>query len=78
MGYFVDFVPYKYQTKSKLSHKYLKSTKLCEIDISKISVSNMKYHSVCQKPISPSSIPVPRVRTHYTIFNPTSEDNTIR
>ena len=40
MGYFVDFVPYRYQTKSKLSHKYLKTKKLREIDISKISVSN--------------------------------------
>ena len=43
MGYFVDFVPYKYQIKSKLFHKYLKSTKLREIDISKISVFNKKY-----------------------------------
>ena len=28
---------------SKLSHKYLKSTKLHEKDISKLSVSNQKY-----------------------------------
>ena len=33
MGYFDDFVPYRYQTKSKLSHKYLKTKKLREIDI---------------------------------------------
>ena len=26
MGYFADSVPYKYQTKSKLFHKYLKNT----------------------------------------------------
>ena len=37
IGYFVDFVSYKYQTKSKLFHKYLKSTKLRKIDLSKIS-----------------------------------------
>ena len=56
MGYFVDFVPYKFQTKSKLSQKYLKSTKLREIHASKISVSKYEiYRIVFQKPISPST-----------------------
>ena len=57
MGYFIDFVPLKYQSQSKLSHKYLTSTNLreIEIDISKISVSNQKYRIGFQKPISPST-----------------------
>ena len=40
IGYFNDVVLYKYQKKSKVSHKYLLSTKLRKIDMLKISVLN--------------------------------------
>ena len=51
MGYFVDFVPYKYQTKSKLSHKYLKTKNSARKIYQKyrfrirniVSVSNNQY-----------------------------------
>ena len=55
MGFYVDIVPYKYQTKSKLSHTYFKSTKLRGIDISNISVSNLKSRIGFEKPISAST-----------------------
>ena len=38
-----------------LSHSYLTSTKLCEIDVSKILVSHQKHRIGFQKPISPST-----------------------
>ena len=53
MSYSVDFVPFKYQTQSQLSHNYLQRTKPREIHISKILVSNWEYCIGFQKQISP-------------------------